>query len=189
MDEYIAERNGDALSEWSKWAIGLSLFSATGCVGVLLEGNVKEANLPNIKAAIVCFLIAVVIAWGVQLFTALLKGDYFESANRTRQQILRTILWFLVIAEVISFVLSVTYLSKWVLNLKSKEKPATESVKNLSTTNLPVKGLDTVSVVKGHQKEKDTAETKNNVPVLPHKKRAATHAGGATRPQNPAGGY
>src|SRR6476661_8880549 len=143
MDETTPKLNVDAIAEWSKWATGLSLFSATGCVGVLLGPGVKEGNLPNIKTAIICFLATVVIAWGVQLVTALLKASDDADKRHTQGSVLRGVLWFLVIAEVIAFVLSVVYLSKWVLNLAPKEKPAAESVKNFSPTNFPTKDSGT----------------------------------------------
>jgi hypothetical protein len=74
MIDSTSQPNADSIAEWSKWVIGLSLFSASGCVGVLLSAGVKSTNIFNIKMAILFFLATILIAWIVQFFTALIKS-------------------------------------------------------------------------------------------------------------------
>src|SRR5689334_6240210 len=74
MNEHAQQINTDSISDWSKWVIGLSLFSSSGCISVLLTTGVKRANILNIKLAILFFLLTILIAWIVQFFAAVVKS-------------------------------------------------------------------------------------------------------------------
>ena len=45
----------ESVSEWSKWVTGLSMFSVSGCVSILLTKGVGAANITNIKFAVAFF--------------------------------------------------------------------------------------------------------------------------------------
>ncbi len=52
MDETRQEKAIDVLRDWSKWLIGVNVFSATGCV-IVLERDVPVLLQPLLVGAIV----------------------------------------------------------------------------------------------------------------------------------------
>lgn len=117
--------NADAISDWSKWVMGLSLFSTSGCVSVLLTKGVKQANLLNIKLAILFFLLTILIAWIVQFFVAVIKsGLTYKSENGVMLFSYKTVQrWLkpLIITEIIAFTFSLLFLALWIMKLPPKE--------------------------------------------------------------------
>jgi hypothetical protein len=127
MSEHSQQINTDSISEWSKWVIGLSLFSGSGCIGVLLTTGVKQANILNIKLAILFFLVTILIAWIVQFFVAVTKS-YSASKIETENEVIiisyktaRKWLKPLVITEIITFTLSLLFLTIWIMKLPAKD--------------------------------------------------------------------
>ncbi|QEC69485.1 hypothetical protein FRZ67_20070 [Panacibacter ginsenosidivorans] len=116
----------DSVSEWSKWITGLSMFSLSGCVSVLLTKGVAAANITNMKLAIAFFLLTILTSWFIQIFAAELKQHIpqqldaaaainifsFSTAKR----------WFkrFVFAEMFFFLLSLLFLLIWIWNLPAK---------------------------------------------------------------------
>jgi hypothetical protein len=117
MPENHIDQTLDSLSEWSKWITGISLFSASGCVSVLVTKGVGEKNIVNIKLAILFFLFTVVIAWILQLVIAERKQRDTIPAERLvifSYNILNPLLRTLVFLQILLFLLSVFYLARWV---------------------------------------------------------------------------
>jgi hypothetical protein len=113
----------DAISDWSKWAVGLSLFSATGCVGVLIgKGIANKEQLLRMQLAIVFFLLTVFIAWIVQLLLATLKTGY-----RGKIMGISVIKWtkLFIISELMIFALSLFFLGLWICNVPLKKPELT----------------------------------------------------------------
>ncbi|RYZ35045.1 MAG: hypothetical protein EOP49_33900 [Sphingobacteriales bacterium] len=102
-----------AVSDWSKWITGISLFSVSGCISVLVTKGVGAKNIINIKLAIVFFLVTIIIAWLVQLTLALKKRG--------------AILSILIMMEILLFCLSSFYLAKWVWQFPANP-PVTKQV-------------------------------------------------------------
>jgi hypothetical protein len=119
--------NSDAISDWSKWVIGLSLFSASGCLSVLLSVGVKQANIINIKMAILFFLLTILIAWIVQFIIALRK-NYNQDKSETERETLffsysamRKLLRTFIVLEMITFIISLFFLIVWIMKLPAKD--------------------------------------------------------------------
>lgn len=115
----------EGVSAWSKWIVGLSLFSATGCIGVFLSGIAKSnnpQNPSNIKYAISFFLLTIFIAWILQLFLSLEKKETSMNAEKGQQQIKTATfaVWTLVILEIASFGTSILFLLTWIWNAHPK---------------------------------------------------------------------
>jgi hypothetical protein len=89
-----------AVADWSKWVTGISLFSASGCISVLVTKGVGAKNIVNIRLAIIFFLVTIIVAWMVQLALALRKRG--------------AVLSILITMEILLFSLSCFYLAKWV---------------------------------------------------------------------------
>jgi len=104
MTELKSSQNNQGLVEWSKWISGISLFSASGCVGVLVSKGVGEKNIINIKLAIVFFLLSVIVAWLIQLAVAM------QSSPTPTGKTLKS----LIAIELIVFILSCFFLARWV---------------------------------------------------------------------------
>ena len=120
--------NTDAISEWSKWVIGLSLFSASGCVSVLMSVGVKKANIINIKMAIMFFLLTILIAWIVQFIIALRK-NYNTDKSETENEVLffsystlRKMLRTFIVLEMLTFFISLFFLTVWIMKLPAKDE-------------------------------------------------------------------
>lgn len=116
----------ESVADWSKWITGVSLFSATGCVSILLIKGVGAANIINIKLAIAFFLVTVLISWFIQLCAAELKQHVpqrIDAANEIKIFSFTTAKkWFrrLVFIEMLFFLLSVLFLLIWIWNLPAK---------------------------------------------------------------------
>jgi hypothetical protein len=138
--------NTDAISEWSKWVIGLSLFSASGCVSVLMSVGVKKANIINIKMAIMFFLLTILIAWIVQFIIALRK-NYDSTKSELENEILffsystlRRLLRTFIVLEMLMFIASLFYLTVWIMKLPAKdETPPSTILHSSNKTNLFIK--------------------------------------------------
>lgn len=120
--------NTDAISEWSKWIIGVSLFSASGCLSVLMSVGVKKANIINIKLAIMFFLLTILIAWIVQFIIALRK-NYDSNKSDAENEILffsyktlRRLLRTFIVLEMLMFIASLFYLTVWIMKLPAKDE-------------------------------------------------------------------
>jgi hypothetical protein len=148
-------KNKDGISEWSKWITGISLFSASGCVSVLVAKGVGEKNIINIKLAIVFFLITILVAWLIQLAIAMEAAgevddgadDHLATPGRADQQgatvsldapveqfISRTpmgvssILKSLIVLEILVFACSCFYLARWVWKFPSAAPPQASAI-------------------------------------------------------------
>ena len=111
--------NTDAISDWSKWIIGVSLFSASGCLSVLMSVGVRKANIINIKMAIMFFLLTILIAWIVQ-FIIVLRKNYDLNKSDSENEILffsystlRKLLRTFIVLEMPMFIASLFYLTVW----------------------------------------------------------------------------
>src|SRR3954471_6012016 len=120
--------NTDAISDWSKWIIGVSLFSASGCLSILMSVGVKKANLINIKMAIMFFLLTILIAWIVQFIIALRK-NYNTSKSESENEILyfsystlRKLLRTFIVLEMLMFIASLFYLTVGIMKLPAKDE-------------------------------------------------------------------
>jgi quinol-cytochrome oxidoreductase complex cytochrome b subunit len=138
--------NSDAISDWSKWVIGLSLFSASGCLSVLLSVGVKKANIINIKMAILFFLLTILIAWIVQFIIALRK-NYDSNKSNSENEILffsystlRKLLRTFIVLEMITFIISLFFLTVWIMKLPAKDEtsPST-TLHSFNKTNLMIR--------------------------------------------------
>lgn len=111
--------NLDAIADWSKWAIGLSLFSATGCLGVVLgKGIANPQQLLRMQLAIVFFLLTVFIAWIVQLFLAIRKSGYEgKLIGLSLQKLTRAC----ILLELLIFAISLFFLALWIMNVPIKK--------------------------------------------------------------------
>ena len=125
MSEDKPYQGNQALVEWSKWISGISLFSASGCVGVLVSKGVGEKNIINIKLAIVFFLVSIVIAWLIQL--AIAMQDQTSTPGDDRKRPSQVILKSLITLEILMFLLSCFYLARWVWKFPAA-KPQQETV-------------------------------------------------------------
>jgi hypothetical protein len=124
MSENKSYQSNQGLVEWSKWITGISLFSASGCVGVLVSKGVGEKNIINIKLAIVFFLISIIVAWLIQLAIAMDdQGGPAQDGSKPPSQILLKVL---ITLEIILFLCSCFYLAKWVWKFPAA-KPAQET--------------------------------------------------------------
>jgi hypothetical protein len=116
----------DSIADWSKWVTGLSIFSLSGCVTVLLTKGVVAANIINIKLAIAFFILTLLMSWFIQIFAAELKQHIPQqlaaassinifSFNTARR-------WFkrFVFAEIFFFLLAMLFLFIWIWNLPAK---------------------------------------------------------------------
>jgi uncharacterized membrane protein YqaE (UPF0057 family) len=134
MSNIKSSPDRQALADWSKWITGISLFSASGCVGVLVTKGVGEKNIINIKLAIVFFLLSIIVAWLIQLVIAMQKtsepGDNSgaisnssDSPNSSNtSSTFRAVkgasrlneLKALILLEILMFSLSCFFLARWV---------------------------------------------------------------------------
>jgi len=120
----------DSIADWSKWVTGLSIFSLSGCVTVLLTKGVAAANIINMKLAIAFFILTLLMSWFIQILAAELKQhipqqlDAASSINIFSFNTARR--WFkrFVFAEIFFFLLSLLFLLIWIWNLPAKA-PAT----------------------------------------------------------------
>lgn len=116
----------DSVADWSKWVTGLSIFSVSGCVTVMLTKGVAAANILNMKLAIAFFLLTLLMSWFIQIFAAELKQhipDQLDSSNAINIFSFKTAKrWFrrFVFAEIFFFLLSLLFLLIWIANLPAK---------------------------------------------------------------------
>jgi hypothetical protein len=147
MSEHTSQQiNTDSISDWSKWVIGLSLFSGSGCIGVLLTTGVKRANIVNIKVAILFFLLTILIAWIVQLFVAVVKS-YSASKLETESEVIiisyktaRKWLKPFVIIEIITFTISLLFLIIWIMKLPAKDDVVAPTQQNAPSHSFNKRG-------------------------------------------------
>ncbi|HTE24473.1 hypothetical protein [Flavitalea sp.] len=138
MNENKSYQGNQGLVEWSKWISGISLFSASGCVGVLVSKGVGEKNIINIKLAIVFFLVSIVVAWLIQLAIAMQEqNSSFGDGRKPPSQLL---LKSLIALEILMFLLSCFYLARWVWKFPAA-KPAQE-IMSPDTTKPDSAGLN-----------------------------------------------
>jgi hypothetical protein len=138
--------NTDAISEWSKWIIGVSLFSASGCLSVLMSIGVKKANIINIKLAIMFFLLTILIAWIVQFIIALRK-NYDSNKAESENEILffsyptlRKLLRTFIVLEMLMFIASLFYLTVWIMKLPAKDETApSTTMHSFNKTNVIIR--------------------------------------------------
>ncbi|MBG9378330.1 hypothetical protein I5907_18980 [Panacibacter sp. DH6] len=115
-----------SIADWSKWITGISMFSVSGCVGILVSKGVGTANIANIKLAIGFFLLTVLCSWFVQFFAAAFRQYQHGTANMNTEVILfsRTFskqgFVVCVFAEVICFVVSLCFLFIWIWHVPAK---------------------------------------------------------------------
>src|SRR5687768_2525528 len=121
MSEDKPYQNNQGIVEWSKWITGISLFSASGCVGVLVTKGVGEKNIINIKLAIVFFLVSIIFAWLIQLAIAMQdQGTSYQTGRKPSSQAL---LKSLIAVEILMFLLSCFYLARWVWKFPAVKPP------------------------------------------------------------------
>jgi hypothetical protein len=158
-----AHKNKEGISEWSKWITGVSLFSASGCVSVLVAKGVGEKNIINIKLAIVFFLLTILIAWLIQLTVAMdaasdveeetdidfdatvastvareddpPAGSLLNHSGRSRG--ISAVLKSLIVLEILVFAFSCFYLARWVWQFPSAAPPQPAIINTTKTTALP----------------------------------------------------
>lgn len=129
----------NSIGDWSKWITGLSIFSASGCITVMLTKGVGEKNIINIKLAIIFFLVALFLSWIIQLVIAELKqylsGDAAIASNNPIKILsgerLRPVLRFIVIFELIVFFFAMFFLIKWIWKIPSSS-PAPQQLEQVS---------------------------------------------------------
>lgn len=115
-----------SVADWSKWITGLSMFSVSGCVGILISKGVGAANIINIKLAIAFFLLTVLSSWFLQIFAAVLR-QYQNDRSTDKTEIIifssltaRKGFKISVFLEMIFFILSLCFLLIWIWNLPAK---------------------------------------------------------------------
>jgi hypothetical protein len=123
----------NSIADWSKWITGLSIFSAGGCITVMLTKGVGEKNILNIKLAIIFFLIALFLSWIIQLIIAELKQHIIPDTGAAAAikdpitvlsfKTLKPLLRLMVFLELIIFFLAVYFLAKWIWNIPSPSAP------------------------------------------------------------------
>ena len=115
----MPQSNTDEILNWSKWVTGLSLFSATGCIGVLIGKGVTGNNIMWTKFAISFFLLTIFIAWGIQFLLAVIKGGY---GNKLIGIPVLVFIERLIKAEFVIFFLSLFCLGWWIWGIKANDK-------------------------------------------------------------------
>lgn len=116
----------ESVADWSKWVTGLSMFSVSGCVSILLTKGVGPANIINIKFAVAFFLLTVLSSWFIQIFAAELKQhtpDRLDASTAIKIfSYAAAKKWFriMVFTEMIFFLLSLLFLFLWIWNLPAK---------------------------------------------------------------------
>ena len=143
MSENKSYQGKQALVEWSKWITGISLFSASGCVGVLVSKGVGEKNIINIKLAIVFFLISIVVAWLIQLALAMeaptnekaepdvheRNSDLIQKKPVVQVSPAQLVLRSLIVLEILMFLLSCFFLARWVWKFPAAKPVSETSIK------------------------------------------------------------
>ena len=116
----------DSVADWSKWVTGLSMFSVSGCVSILLTKGVGAANITNIKFAVAFFILTILSSWFIQIFAAELKQhtpDRMDAATEIKIfSYPAAKMWFriLIFTEMFFFLLSLLFLFLWIWNLPAK---------------------------------------------------------------------
>jgi hypothetical protein len=116
----------ESVADWSKWVTGLSMFSVSGCVSILLTKGVGPANIINIKFAVAFFILTVLSSWFLQIFAAELKQHTPERINAANEVKIFSYpaakRWFriFIFIEMIFFLLSLLFLFLWIWNLPAK---------------------------------------------------------------------
>jgi hypothetical protein len=116
----------DAVADWSKWITGLSMFSVSGCVSILLTKGVGHANIINIKFAVAFFILTVLSSWFIQIFAAELKQHTPERLDAVAEikifsyPAAKRGFRILIFTEMVFFLLSLLFLFLWIWNLPSK---------------------------------------------------------------------
>lgn len=116
----------ESVADWSKWVTGLSMFSVSGCVSILLTKGVGPANIINIKFAVAFFILTVLSSWFLQIFAAELKQHTPERMDAATEIKIFSYpaakRWFriFIFIEMVFFVLSLFFLFLWIWNLPAK---------------------------------------------------------------------
>ena len=116
----------ESVADWSKWVTGLSMFSVSGCVSILLTKGVGPANIINIKFAVAFFILTVLSSWFLQIFSAELKQHTPEKMAPAAEIKIFSYpaakKWFriFIFIEMVFFLLSLLFLFLWIWNLPAK---------------------------------------------------------------------
>jgi hypothetical protein len=116
----------ESVTDWSKWVTSLSMFSVTGCVGILLTKGVGAANIINIKFAVAFFLLTTLCSWFIQIFAAELKQHIPEKSDAASEIKIFSYpaakRWFrlMIFTEMFFFLFSLLFLFLWIWNLPAK---------------------------------------------------------------------
>jgi len=116
----------ESVSEWSKWVTGLSMFSVSGCVSILLTKGVGAANINNIKFAVAFFLLTILSSWFLQIFAAELKQhipNRIAAADEIKifsYTVSKKLFRILIFTEMCFFLLSLFFLFLWIWHLPAK---------------------------------------------------------------------
>ena len=116
----------DSVADWSKWVTGLSMFSVSGCVSILLTKGVGAANITNIKFAVAFFILTILSSWFIQIFAAELKQhtpERMDAANEIKifsYPAAKMGFRILIFTEMFFFLLSWLFLFLWIWNLPAK---------------------------------------------------------------------
>lgn len=116
----------DSVADWSKWVTGLSMFSVSGCVSILLTKGVGPANIINIKFAVAFFILTILSSWFIQIFAAELKQhipDRSDAATEIKifsYPAAKRWLRILIFTEMVFFLFSLLFLFLWIWNLPAK---------------------------------------------------------------------
>lgn len=116
----------DSVADWSKWVTGLSMFSVSGCVSILLTKGVGPANIINIKFAVAFFILTILSSWFIQIFAAELKQHIPDRSDAATEIKIFSYpaakRWFriLIFTEMVFFLFSLFFLFLWIWNLPAK---------------------------------------------------------------------
>lgn len=122
MEDNRQQLTLNSIIDWSKWMTGLSFFSGSGCVTVLLAKGVGPVNITNIKFAILFFLLTAIASWMVQLCAAEMKQHSPERLQSNEIKIfsygtVKKMLRILIFVQIILFALSVIFLALWIWHI------------------------------------------------------------------------
>ncbi len=120
MDEQSQQKAIDALRDWSKWLIGLNVFSAAGCV-TILEVGVSSTLKPFLVGAILFFALSgMAAALLIVVLAGIVQKCPLRDEEGTVQSIFDHYVWqkvslgLLVRLQLVLFALGVLNLLIWV---------------------------------------------------------------------------